>query len=561
MLRICRTLLWVSCFFVAAISGSAAEAQTSVPSTAQPGIVLRQLEKGLEKAPAGEAIIVIPPMEETTEGASTEKAFVLNNIVIDGATLYSANDFEPAYQDFIGQKVSFADLLQIASRLTKKYREDGYVFSRVIVPAQKLQDGVVHLQAIEGHIAEIEINGDYTDKGGVIRDMAEKIRQAGPINANTLERYLLLMNDLPGITAHGVLRPSKEPDAADLVVTIEQSNFGGSVTGDDRGSRFLGPYRGSVVLDGNSLIGYQDRTTLRSIVTPGHELKFVDVTHQEYVGSEGLRIEGRFALTDTRPGGRIKDLNIQGESLLFELNALYPLLRGRELNFSLTGGMSALNSQTDVLDIRTATDRVRSMHVGGHFDATDAWRGVTLADIDVIKGLPTFDATPDGDGRSRVNAVRDFTRTTATATRIQSLWDNWSLMTSATGQYSGDALLSSEQFTIGGGTYGRAYDAGELAGDAGMAGVAELRYGQPVKDFFLTSWQAYTFYDIGKVYNLKPVVGEKSEDSGASTGVGVRFDLMYDFFGSAEYARALSHSINAEDGRKSRIFVSLSKKF
>ena len=40
-------------------------------------------------------------------------------------------------------------------RMSARYRNDGYILSQVIVPAQSVEGGVVRLQAIEGHVAAI----------------------------------------------------------------------------------------------------------------------------------------------------------------------------------------------------------------------------------------------------------------------------------------------------------------------------------------------------------------------------------------------------------------------
>jgi hemolysin activation/secretion protein len=542
------------------VIASASSAYAVVPSTTEPGIILRSLEED-DRLERHEPIISIPKTDETEAGTSAEKIFILNDIILDGVSVYKKSDFEKTFEDFLGQKISLADLNQIAHRMTLQYRADGYILSRVIVPPQKISDGIVHLQAIEGRIDKIEIVGGVTDKGSVIAKMADKIRRDGPANTKTIERYLLLIDDLPGITARSLVRPSKAPGAGGLVISIEQDKFEGSAGIDNRGSKPLGPYRATLTGVANSLSGYHDRTTIRGLIaSQTDELRFADIVHEEQIGSEGMRLNGRFAITDTKPGGRISDLDIQGDSNLSEVWGFYPVLRGRQMNFSLIGGLSVLNSKADFLGFPITEDRLRYLRVGGHFDFVDGG-GVSQFDLEVVKGVKIFNATSDGIGRSRANGAHDFLRANITATRIQDLGGRLSLMGSVSGQATPDSLLASEEFAVGGGDLGRAYDAGEIAGDKGIAGVIELRYGGSAPGTPLKSYQAYGFYDVGKVYKKAPLVGESAKDSVASAGVGLRFNLEADISGYIEIAAPLTRKVSSENGRVPRLFFSFSKRF
>jgi hemolysin activation/secretion protein len=537
-------------------------AKAQVPSSADPGFVIRSLEEE-ERQPARlEETVTVPP-ETAGKGLSTEKAFTLKGVVLEGSSSYGAADLSPLYSDFIGQPVSFADLSTIAQRVTRKYREDGYVFSRAVLPPQKISDGVLRLQAVEGRIVNVDVVGNYEDENGLVKALADKIRQAGPANTKELERYLLLIDDLPGLTARSFVRPSATKGGGDLVISVEEDGFEGSGSIDNRGSEYLGQWRGTLVGAWNSLFDRHDRTTLRGILSSQmQELRFVDLTHEEQLGTEGTRLKGRIAMTKTEPGGEVSTQNIKGTSRLLELEALHPLVRGRQYNLNLYGGLTVLSSESEVFGIEVAHDKVRYVKAGTRFDFTDSLRGVNQFDMHLAQGLDIFGATDDGLGRSRGNGDHEFLRFNATATRIQDLWwRDLSLMLSAAGQYSPDALLASEEFAVGGPSFGRAYDSGEIVGDKGWSGAAELRYGGPLDTDFMRAYQVYTFIDYGKVWNREIVVGEVAEDSLSSAGLGVRFNLKENLSGYLELDQPLNKIVNGENGENSRLFFSLLKRF
>ncbi len=531
-------------------------------STVEPGM-LNKSTPPAERAPSRLGAIVSVPETKGATGLSTKKVFVLSGVVLDGGTVYTDADLRPLYKDFLGQMVSFADLNTIAQRITRKYREDGYIFSRAILPPQKVSGGVVHLRAIEGRIINVQLVGNFHDGNGLIHRMAEKIKTSGAANTHEIERYLLLIDDLPGITARSFVKPSATEGGGDLVIDVEEQKFEGSASFDDRGSKFLGPYRGTLVGAFNDVLGLHDRTTVRGILTTQtHEMRFADITHEEQIGPEGLKVKGRIAVTGSNP-----DIpgspSIDGDSILYDLEADYPIVRGRQWNFNLVGGFDALNSTTDLADIRIATDRVRSLRAGTSFDFTDPLKGVNQFDVLAYKGINVFDATNNNNvpARSRANGDQDFLKGTITGTRVQDLFDLWSLMLSGTGQLAAEPLLASEEFTVGGPTYGRAFDQGEITGDSGYAGVAELRYGGPVQNRFLQSYQAYTYIDYGRVYNRDPGVGEFSQASLTSAGIGLRFNVVHDWTGYVELDKPMSRDVASEGDREPRLFFSVLKRF
>ncbi|MBI3442089.1 MAG: ShlB/FhaC/HecB family hemolysin secretion/activation protein [Proteobacteria bacterium] len=533
-----------------------------IPPSAESGVVTQGLG-GKERPPSSiEAPVPIPKMDEITGKASTGKVFVLKSVVLDHSTVYTSESFKSIYKEYLGEKVSFADLNTIAHDMTRQYRNDGYVFSRVIITPQKIANGVVHFQAVEGRIANVSIVGTFKDDHGVIRRMANKIMSSGPANTKVIERYLLLINDLPGVKARSFIKPSKTVGAGDLVIDTEEKKLEGSISFDDRGSKPLGPFRGQAVGAINDAFGIHDRTTVRGIsASQTQELRYGEITHEEQLGSEGFRLKGRFASTDTAPGGNISNLAIKGYTSLFDLEGLYPVVRGRQMNINLITSFNLLNSSTDVAGINVSKDRVRHVRAAGHLDFTDSLRGVNQFDLELTHGLKALNATDDGIGRSRANGEHDFMRANLTATRIQELWGDWSLYLSATGQASNDPLLASEEFTVGGESYGRAYDSGEIAGDKGYAGVGEIRYGQLIQGDLVKSYQLYAFLDSGRVINIDPAVGENGTASLTSTGGGVRFNLAHDFLGYLEADVPLTRQVASENNNATRIFLSLLKRF
>ena len=127
--------------------------------------------------------------------------------------------------------------------MTRLYRNDGYILSQVVVPAQSIRDGVVRLDAVEGHVANTRVEGLVRAPRDLVEAHLERIRDARPLNAEVLERALLLINDLAGVTARATLSPSAQPGASDLTISFAETPRTVTLGLNNRGSKFLGPVR------------------------------------------------------------------------------------------------------------------------------------------------------------------------------------------------------------------------------------------------------------------------------------------------------------------------------
>lgn len=549
-------------FFVITTS-TAALAQAVAPSV-DSGVVSKQFEEKRTPKAGGEPLI--PSGEQPAKkGLDDKKVFALKDVSLKGVTVYKNEDLERLWKDKVGQQVSLADLSDITRKITNQYRKDGYILSRAVLSSQKVKEGVVSIEVLEGYIDNITVNGDANDSRGLVNDIVAKIKNEKPISAKKLERYLLLIDDLPGMTAKAVVKASTtNKAAADLIVNLERKKFEGAVIADNRGSRTYGRYRGVGVATFNNALGIYDRTTFRGLLTAEtDEMRFGEITHEETLNSEGLNLALRGFVVDSNAGGLSEPLDIEGSTQGFEASLQYPILRSRARNWDVSGGFNLQNSKTDVLGTQVSEDHVRSLVIATDYDFSDSWKGVSNIHLDVEHGLDMFGATDEGAGRSRANGKQDFTKFGYELGRSQVISGPWSIFASTSGQLTNDALLSSEEFVLGGSDYGRGYDAGEISGDEGWAYKAELRYAGSASLDWLESYQIYTFIDGGIVWNNDLTFGDSSKDSLTSAGLGTRFNIVHDWSGNVELSAPINKNISAEGGQgeNPRVFFNVIKRF
>lgn len=545
----------------ALLASAALPALAQVPSSVAPGKVEQRFETpSATMAPATAPRVQVPSAPATAPRPSMQP-FTLNAVSFEGNTVYTGDELTSYAAEYTGKQVTAAEAQAIAAAVTQHYRANGYILSQAVVAGQ--EGGNLRIRVIEGFIANVIIEGEVRQSSDrrIIEGIAENIKNERPFRLSTLERNLLLLDDLPGATARGVIRPSTTTfGAADLVVNMTHKLWEGSFTTDNRGSEFIGPHQHSVTLAANSLLRVYDRTLLRYVTTsPLDELQFFAIEHEQQLNSNGTRLNINASETITEPSVRPAIPDIDGESTFIQARVSHPFIRSRKENLTGRVLFDYRTSETDLFGVNISNDRIRALRAGAQYDFADRFDGVTLVDGQVSQGLNIANAThPFSSDGSRADATAVFTKFNLDVSRIHQLPYNFSLLTAASGQYSVDNLLPAEQFSVGGVGFGQAYDPAEISGDHGLAGRAELRYGEATDYSYLASYQLFGYYDIGAVWT-RGVPDDR--ESLASTGFGVRANFTPWLSGTAEMGFPLTRDVAAEGDDDPRFFFSVTGRF
>ena len=558
---------------LSSVCASAAMASPlQVPAAAQPS----QVEKRFNNTPAPmqniEMNLPLPGEQKELSKEAQDKLkkvqFVLKEVSIEGATVFKAEELATTYSDLVGQKISLLDAQAIARKITDMYHKAGYVLSQAVVPQQEVKNGVLKIRVVEGFVGGFLIQGDLTPgERKQLSSYAENITRMKPVRTQDLERYLLLMNDLPGSTVKGLLRPSPTQfGAAELVLTATKKAYSGELSVDNRGSKYIGPWQESATVVANSLFGVYDRTQLRvSTANPNKELTSFELQHDEELDDDGTKLSLLASNTHTQPGDALTSAEIVGNSELYELKVSHPFLRSRQENLNGRVLFDWHDSDTNVfkhLDFNQ--DRLRVGRLGGTYNIVDGWRGNNLVDLQVSKGFDIFNASSVKDiYRTNPLGESDFTKFNLDVSRLQQLPNNFSIFAAASGQYSLDPLFIAEQFSLGGTGFGGAYDPAELLGDQGLAGKLELRYNGLVGDPYFNSYQLFTYYDIGRVWLRDVPSSSNDKKSLASVGGGIRTSFTESLSSSLEVGLPLTKAASNQGGHgdSPRVFFGTTARF
>jgi hemolysin activation/secretion protein len=541
------------------LATSAARAQVAIPPGLEPG----QIQRGLHelKLPERSALQVLPPApQQVVPPDAANVKFVLRGVRIEGVSVYPVGELTKAFR--IGQEISVAQVFQIANELTARYRRDGYMLSQVLVPAQDVTEGQLSLLAVEGFVDGIQLRGNVAADDRLLAKYAQALKAARPLTATALERYLLLINDLAQVRARGTLVPSAHTQgAADLVVDVAREYTSVALATSNRSSRSLGTKRVNFDFGSYGLIGEWDHVGLHAGSSLDDKLTYAGLDYGSAFGAHGLQWSVGATGVRARPGraANLQTDDLETKSLSGQLEVRAPLLRTRAQNLYLRAALTSFDGQSEFAAAALSDDAIRALRLGLSYDLADAARGINMVDLEFSKGVDGLGARERGTADSplsRAGGRSDFSKVTVYLARLQSLGDAWGGAWSALGAVSAqrafDTLLAPELFAFGGDTFGRGYDASELAGDSGEAFKFELRYAGAMPEFGVPAYSVYGFYDLGRVERREAVDEEKREHASAA-GIGLRMTGNR-WQGQVEYALPLDHDVAAEGNRDARFF-------
>jgi hemolysin activation/secretion protein len=482
--------------------------------------------------PGGEVIslpsTVAPPGAESI-------TLTVSRVVVTGATVYSDADLAPLYADLLGGEISLAAVYDLARRITVKYGNAGYVLSRAVVPPQNFgrHGATVRIQVVEGYVDNVVWPAErLTRYRDFFTDYTARIVTDRPANIRTLERYLLLANDLPGLKFSTSLKPSpSNPNASTLVVEVTEKRIDAVARIDNRGTHARGPWQYLASASVNNIFGAHEQFTLTTAGTfQVEELQFFAGSYRQVLTSEGLIGFVNASHGFGRPGtDLLRSLEYRTRSTVVEAGLSYPVIRTRETNLTLTALGFLTDDESFASGAPFTRDRLRGFRLKADADWADSFLGINQVNVTFSQGIHGLGSTENGIPNdpnlptASTNAGHvDFNKIETTLSRLQPLFWNFSFFAAGYAQYAFTPLLVSEQCGYGGRFFGRAFDPSQMLGDHCWAVLGELRYDIPTGIKQLTRAQLYAFADHGQVYNIQPAAGTPTTQDGTSVGGGVR---------------------------------------
>ena len=513
-----RLILFLWAVFIFHVYVDAAYAQTA-PAAAPLLIDRNRLDRQAQPPSAETSTPTVAPPSTVNASLAAVTPFTLTAVQVQGAKSLDPASLAGTYSDRIGKTATIADIGAITDRIGALYVAAGFPLYSVIVPKQSFDGGVLVVRATEGYVDNVVIDGDTEGADlSLLRIYAAKIVADRPLHHAILARYLLLMNDIPGLKVGSRFDPAPGTAGVTLHLIIQRKHFDFGLAFDNEGSRFISRLEFTATATANSIFQEGDRTELiYGFPADYRDYHYYGLTHLEPLGTEGATVQFSTSLLETHP---MSVTSISGEAYTAGLRFTVPVIRQQDEDLSLIASLDALDSSNGFLGQTLSNERTRAIRMGVAY-ATGPLDGsrVTMASAVLSQGIDALGARPGARGTGGPT----FTKLNLRVEHDRTIGPKFILRLKAAAQASPDSVPASEEFTYGGNDLGRAFGVAEAVGDRGVAAGAELAYRLPTAWTglsYLSNAEAYTYYDLGQLWFVSPLL--RTPSLGQSAGLGVR---------------------------------------
>lgn len=452
---------------------------------------------------ADPAIITTP---EADLALPAGQSLLVKDFRIEGATgLVPESELQGALEKYRGHPLDMAQITEAAGKVSAVLRAHGYLLARTYVPRQDASQGTLMLQVLPGKFGRVTVHNKSRLSDATIAGYFDALKDQSAITRQSLERSLLLIDDLPGAPLPKLtIAPGSSTGTSDFTVDAAQDDFiNGYVLADNMGSRYTSKNRLSTALDINSPTGLGDRISLTAMDSEGGRLGNSRAAYSVPLGSDGWRAEVAASNTTYALGGDYGDLEATGNARTLEGTLSYPLQRTRDTNWWMNLNLAAkhLKDEIKVADMTTPkTSQVATLGM-----QREAWRslfglpdhlGVSVSAS--YGSLHINDADQLALNVAGANTIGHFGHLNLTAENTLNLSPKWAFTLNATAQKAllGHNLDSSEQINIAGPGGVKAYRE-VVSGDNGYLAGSELRYTLPGGAL---AHNVSAFAETGRVY-------------------------------------------------------------
>jgi len=470
-------------------------------ATPDAGQLLREQQSQVERLPAQRPAKASDPVVEGPMPTTSGVMVLVKEIHFKGFEgLASEPELRAVVNGSIGRKLGVAELQQLVEAVTVFLRNKGFFLARAYLPKQDVTDGVVEIAIIQarsdGEVGISRASGVRVRDEQLKQVAAAAIKPGQPLHEQDLERVLLLMNDIPGVTARAVLSPGATPGTTRVTINVtEASLFSGAIWGDNYGNRYTGAWRGNGYFSLNDPFHLGDQFNL--MVSGASGLAQGRVSYSAPLGARGLRGNITYSNMQYKLGQELAGLEGKGTASTIGAGVSYPLIRRRSFNLNLNAGLERNELKDDAYGYNIRHKRLEGGNVGITGDYADqifgggytTWAASLTSgnlnlsrnrsDYDLDQGRLVYDNAGDYIQVPAAKTAGTYTHVNLSGSRLQRVTSRLSLAVSYYGQLSSKNLDSSEKFNLGG-PYGvRAYPVGEASGDEGHLLNFELREDLP----------------------------------------------------------------------------------
>ena len=507
---------------------------------------------------------ITTPKEYKAPMQDSGKTILVKSFTFSGNDHVNKEILQALVKEYENKELTFTQITELTSSITKYYREKGYFVARAYLPAQNIleNDNVLEIAIIEGNYGEFQLKNNSLVKDSSVQAMLDDAKaRDNVISTNTLERSMLIINDTAGVVVtQADVKPGKDVGTSDFIIATEKTNrLDGYAVVDNTGSRYTGKNRLMLGANVNSPFEIGDKISMFGLLSNGHDLKSGKIAYSAPLTPSGLIGEIAYSQTNyslVKLDG-IDNGDYTGTSKTIEASLKYPFIRTRAENLYGTLNLQKKDLNDEYIDKKINPRDTQSITLGTDYDKSymlNKFNSSSKISFNVKYGNLSFDDDADkNDDLDGADTNGNYSKVNLNLSNTIAFTNELSLDTSLLLQYAlgNKNLDGSEDISIGGSNGVKLYPDGEVSAENGYVFNAELKYKLPQLNSLNST--VGVFYDRGRAFMADNSQGTFEAKSLQDVGVG--YYASYDkFFGQVQVAwNTNSADVTSEPNRNSRV--------
>ena len=459
-------------------------------------------------------------------GATT--AFPIRGFELKGDIPLSSDETTRILAPYIRADGNLTTLQQAGAALEAALKEKGYALHRVTLPPQEVGSKVTFnvIKFVIGKIT-VESQGKVSEKN--IRRSLPELQEGQAPNFRTLAVQTAIANENPSKQVQASLKESDEPEKIDVKLLVKASDpltFTSSVA--NTGSEATGNDRLALVLGHSNLfdLDHQFALAYTSSLERTQNVKQLGLNYRIPFYAQGGVMGLSYTSSDVVGSFGSFNSSGAGETFGVNYNLYLPPFGGERTYLTLALDEKQFNvSKINGVDVPGQLQRGSRPLTLGFALRVESDKAVWGQNADIAINLPgstgnTLAAYKTED--ARIQTV-NWSALHMGANYLASMESGWLWSWRGQLQYSGSALISGEQFGLGGASSVRGAGERILSGDSGVSMTLEMTTPEVFKGMRLLG-----FVDGGWLASnntLATSSGKAMTDQLTSAGVGLRYSL------------------------------------
>ena len=441
-------------------------------------------------------------------------------------------------QSLLGHDITAELLQRVLNELTYYYRvQEGYTGAQAFLPAQAIEQGKVDFV-----VASADLNAVNVENKSSVDDdyldyllSAVKALEGEPIQEDELNSRLLRLTDLGVFNISGefgAVDPNGLHHDLDLQVRENGHRVGFALFADNQGNETSGRYRFGGQLKVRNILGFADTLSLFYARTNEQQNNY-SLNYELPLNSHPTVVGVDFCYSDYELGSWYRDLGAQGNSYSLEGYVKEPIYRDPLTAVNFRAGVR----YRDLVDEFSAFDLKFQKHSISGYAEINGYQRLGAQQQHTFAFTQRFTVGHLGiDDDWGVYEPSDYVISNSNLSFSSRLTPHLTYLGELDVQLASNSLDGSEQF-LAGGQYGlSAYEASDLAGDAG----AVLSHSLMIQPWIKHSFTITPHVDMAHVDN-KDFEGDSGMSAGLSldyynSGLLLHLDYSHGLGAMPEYA-------------------------